>query len=119
MFVYVCIDGLMQLFFLCVCACTCLCLCVYVFVCMCVGQIEKVLQQGDISDAAEPYLHPRDLTADRKAYDKCKHNSAYFCHQLGQYRMPFAWTAISVLEIIAGNQVLYMQIHIVCTCTCT
>ena len=66
-------------------------------------QIEKVLQQGDISDAAEPYLKARDL--DKKAIEKYKLNANFFCQQLGKYRMPFAWTAINVLELLAGNQV--------------
>ena len=66
-------------------------------------QIEKVLQQGDVSDAAEPYLKARDL--DKKAIEKYKVNANYFCQQLGKYRMPFAWTAINVLELLAGNQV--------------
>lgn len=70
---------------------------------MCTGQIEKVLQQGDISDAAEPYLKARDL--DKKSIEKFKVNANYFCQQLGKYRMPFAWTAINVLELLAGNQV--------------
>lgn len=67
-------------------------------------QIEKVLQQGDIGDAAEPYLKAKDL--DKKAMEKYKVNANFFCQQLGKYRMPFAWTAIGVLDILAGNQVL-------------
>ena len=68
-----------------------------------IGQIEKVLQQGDISDAAEPYLKGRDL--DKKSIEKYKLNANFFCQQLGKYRMPFAWTSINVLELLAGNQV--------------
>jgi hypothetical protein len=62
-----------------------------------------VLQQGDIGDAAEPYLKAKDL--DKKAMEKYKVNANFFCQQLGKYRMPFAWTAIGVLDILAGNQV--------------
>lgn len=73
-------------------------------------QIEKVLQQGDISDAAEPYVKAKDM--DKKNMEKCKNNANFFCEQLGKYRMPFAWTAIGVLEILAGNQVrLYYYKH--------
>ena len=61
-----------------------------------------MLQQGDISDAAEPYFKARDL--DKKTHEKLKLQANFFCQQLGQYRMPFAWTAINVLDIIAGNQ---------------
>lgn len=67
------------------------------------SQIEKVLQQGDIGDAAEPYLKAKDL--DKKTMEKYKVNANFFCQQLGKYRMPFAWTAIGVLDILAGNQV--------------
>ena len=75
--------------------------CITVSLCLSL-QIEKVLQQGDISDAAEPYLKSRDL--DKKSLDKFKLQANFFCQQLGEYRMPFAWTAINVLDIIAGNQ---------------
>lgn len=61
-----------------------------------------MLQQGDISDAAEPYFKARDL--DKKTLEKQKVQANFFCQQLGQYRMPFAWTAINILDIIAGNQ---------------
>ena len=80
-------------------------------------QIEKVLQQGDISDAAEPYLKARDL--DKKAIEKYKLNANFFCQQLGKYRMPFAWTAINVLELLAGNQVgaeIIMKVDYCCDC---
>ena len=71
-------------------------------------QIEKVLQQGDISEAAEPYMKARDL--DKKSNEKYKVNANYFCQQLGKYRMPFAWTAINVLDILAGNQVCVVRV---------
>ena len=70
---------------------------------MATPQIEKVLQQGDVGDAVEPYLKAKDL--DKKAMEKYKGNANVFCQQLGKYRMPFAWTAIGVLDILAGNQV--------------
>ena len=65
------------------------------------SQIEKVLQQGDITESVEPYLKARDL--DKKTLEKHKASANFFCQQLGQYRMPFAWTAINVLDIIAGQ----------------
>ena len=64
--------------------------------------MEKVLQQGDIGDAAEPYYRGQDI--DRKSLEKAKTNAKTFCKQLGQYRMPFAWAAINVIDLIAGNQ---------------
>ena len=72
-------------------------------------QIEKVLQQGDITEAVEPYLKARDL--DKKTLEKHKLSANYFCQQLGQYRMPFAWTAINVLDIIAGNVQSILGLH--------
>ena len=59
-------------------------------------QLEKVLQQGDITEVAEPYIK------DDKNRDKVRQNAAYFCERLGKYRMPFAWTAIDLMGIING-----------------
>ena len=50
----------------------------------------------------EPYLKGWDL--DKKTLEKYKLNANFFCQQLGEYHMPFAWTAINVLDIISGNQ---------------
>lgn len=66
-------------------------------------QVEKVLQHGDISEAAEPYYRAKDI--DSKAKKKLRSNASFYCTTLGKYRMPFAWTAINVLELLAGNQV--------------
>ena len=55
-----------------------------------------MLQQGDISEVAEPYMK------DDKNRDKVRQNAAYFCDRLGKYRMPFAWTAIDLMTIISG-----------------
>ena len=60
------------------------------------------MQQGDISDVADPYIKVKDL--DSKAQEKVKQNAKFFCQRLGLYRMPFAWVAINVLDIIAGSQ---------------
>lgn len=62
--------------------------------------MEKVLQKGDISEAAEPYYREMD----RKTLDKAKSAAKQFCQQLGQYRMPLAWTAINVVDIITGTK---------------
>ena len=59
-------------------------------------QLETVLQQGDITEVAEPYMK------DDKNRDKVRQNAAYFCERLGKYRMPFAWTAIDLMNIING-----------------
>ncbi|XP_021924154.1 dedicator of cytokinesis protein 6 isoform X3 [Zootermopsis nevadensis] len=58
-------------------------------------KLEKVLQ-GDISECAEPYVK------DDKNRDKVRANAVAACERLGKYRMPFAWTAIYVMNIING-----------------
>ncbi|KAG7268748.1 hypothetical protein CRUP_034582 [Coryphaenoides rupestris] len=48
-------------------------------------QLEKVLQQGDIGECAEPYMVFKESDAAKR---------------LGRYRMPFAWTAIHLMNIV-------------------
>lgn len=52
--------------------------------------------QGDINECAEPYMK------DEKNRDKIKGNAVTCCERLGQYRMPFAWTAIYLMNIVNG-----------------
>jgi hypothetical protein len=56
-------------------------------------RLEKVLQ-GDINEVVEPYLR------DDKNKDKVKANALAACERLGSYRMPFAWTYISLMHVI-------------------
>ncbi|XP_077861413.1 dedicator of cytokinesis protein 7-like [Saccoglossus kowalevskii] len=63
-----------------------------------VVKLEKVLQQGDISECAEPYIKDDTL----KQQEKNKANAKYYCEKLGKYRMPFAWTAIHLMNIVNG-----------------
>ncbi|XP_022240544.1 dedicator of cytokinesis protein 7-like isoform X2 [Limulus polyphemus] len=60
-----------------------------------VVKLEKVLQ-GDINECAEPYMK------DDKNRDKVKSNAVSSCDRLGKYRMPFAWTAIYLMNIFNG-----------------
>ncbi|XP_056020103.1 dedicator of cytokinesis protein 7-like isoform X2 [Ostrea edulis] len=60
-------------------------------------RLEKVLQQGDIGECAEPYMKE-----DKAKEDRLKSNAAQFCDRLGKYRMPFAWTAIYLMNIVTG-----------------
>ena len=64
-----------------------------------VVKLEKVLQ-GDITEAAEPYLK------DQPNLDKVRQNAYDACNRLGKYKMPFAWTAIWLQNIIKGGKEL-------------
>ena len=50
--------------------------------------------QGDITEAAEPYLK------DASNLDKVRQNAYDACNRLGKYKMPFAWTAVWLHNII-------------------
>ncbi|KAF4523421.1 hypothetical protein B566_EDAN007893 [Ephemera danica] len=56
-------------------------------------KLEKVLQ-GDINECAEPYVK------DDKNRDKVRANAVVSCERLGKYRMPFAWTAIYLMNVL-------------------
>lgn len=62
-------------------------------------KLEKVLQKGDIAEAAEPYHREMD----RKMEERVKSNAAQVCRQLGQYRMPLAWAPVNIIDIISGS----------------
>ncbi|CAM1319326.1 DOCK6 (predicted) [Pycnogonum litorale] len=61
-----------------------------------VVKLEKVLQQGDISEVAEPYMK------DDKNREKVRSNASAACDRLGAYRMPFAWTAVYLMNVVNG-----------------
>ena len=63
-----------------------------------VVRIEKVLQQGDIAECAEPYVKAQQQSA--SAVEKLQANAGQFCERLGRYRMPFVWTAINIMSIL-------------------
>uniref|UniRef100_A0A6Q2Y2U4 Dedicator of cytokinesis 7 n=1 Tax=Esox lucius TaxID=8010 RepID=A0A6Q2Y2U4_ESOLU len=65
-------------------------------------QLEKVLQQGDIGECAEPYMvfKEADAAKNKEKLDKLRSQSEQFCTRLGRYRMPFAWTAIHLMNIV-------------------
>jgi len=64
-------------------------------------KIEKVLQQGDISDCAEPYKPFTKETDVNKIKEKAKANAEQFCDKFGNYRMPFLWTGIHLIDVIS------------------
>ncbi|XP_046870241.1 LOW QUALITY PROTEIN: dedicator of cytokinesis protein 7 [Hypomesus transpacificus] len=65
-------------------------------------QLEKVLQQGDIGECAEPYMvfKESDAAKNKEKLEKLRGQSEQFCQRLGKYRMPFAWTAIHLMNIV-------------------
>ncbi|KAM9330687.1 dedicator of cytokinesis protein 8 [Gastrophryne carolinensis] len=67
-----------------------------------VVKIEKVLQQGEISECSEPYmmLKESDGGKTKDKIEKLKSQAESFCQRLGKYRMPFAWLPISLLSCI-------------------
>ncbi|KAL5022031.1 hypothetical protein ScPMuIL_001186 [Solemya velum] len=62
-----------------------------------VVKVKKVLQQGDISECSEPYMKD-----DKSKEDRYRSNAVQFCEKLGKYRMPFAWTAIHLMNVVTG-----------------
>uniref|UniRef100_A0A8C8STH9 Dedicator of cytokinesis 8 n=1 Tax=Pelusios castaneus TaxID=367368 RepID=A0A8C8STH9_9SAUR len=63
-----------------------------------VVKIEKVLQQGEIGDCAEPYMVLKESEGgkSKEKVEKMKAQAESFCQRLGKYRMPFAWVPISL-----------------------
>uniref|UniRef100_A0A674JM19 Dedicator of cytokinesis 8 n=1 Tax=Terrapene triunguis TaxID=2587831 RepID=A0A674JM19_9SAUR len=63
-----------------------------------VVKIEKVLQQGEIGDCAEPYMILKESEGgkSKEKVEKLKAQAESFCQRLGRYRMPFAWAPISL-----------------------
>uniref|UniRef100_A0A2K6FIJ3 Dedicator of cytokinesis 8 n=2 Tax=Propithecus coquereli TaxID=379532 RepID=A0A2K6FIJ3_PROCO len=61
-------------------------------------KIEKVLQQGEIGECAEPYMviKESDGGKSKEKIEKLKLQAESFCQRLGKYRMPFAWAPISL-----------------------
>uniref|UniRef100_G3X1T6 Dedicator of cytokinesis 7 n=2 Tax=Sarcophilus harrisii TaxID=9305 RepID=G3X1T6_SARHA len=67
-------------------------------------KLEKVLQQGDIGECAEPYMifKEADATKNKEKLEKLRSQAEQFCQRLGKYRMPFAWTAIHLMNIVSS-----------------
>uniref|UniRef100_A0A4W4HBT8 Dedicator of cytokinesis 8 n=1 Tax=Electrophorus electricus TaxID=8005 RepID=A0A4W4HBT8_ELEEL len=66
-------------------------------------KIEKVLQQGDISECAEPYMTMKesDTTKNKEKLEKLRSQAESSCQRLGQYRMPFAFATINIMSAIS------------------
>ncbi|KAK5871054.1 hypothetical protein PBY51_003956 [Eleginops maclovinus] len=66
-------------------------------------KIEKVLQQGEIGECADPYMTLRecDSTKNKDKLEKLRGQAETFCQRLGRYRMPFAWATVNIMEVIS------------------
>ncbi|XP_074525840.1 dedicator of cytokinesis protein 8 [Halichoeres trimaculatus] len=66
-------------------------------------KIEKVLQQGEISDCADPYMTLResDSGKSKDKVEKLRGQAEMFCQRLGRYRMPFAWATVNIMDVIS------------------
>ncbi|XP_051052782.1 dedicator of cytokinesis protein 6 isoform X5 [Phodopus roborovskii] len=69
-----------------------------------VVKLEKVLQQGDISECCEPYMVMKEADAakNREKLERLRLAAEQFCTRLGRYRMPFAWTAVHLANILSS-----------------
>uniref|UniRef100_A0A671S1P6 Dedicator of cytokinesis protein 7-like n=1 Tax=Sinocyclocheilus anshuiensis TaxID=1608454 RepID=A0A671S1P6_9TELE len=67
-------------------------------------KLEKVLQQGDIGECCEPYMVMKesDSTKHKEKLEKLRAQAEQICTRLGRFRMPFAWTAIHLLNIVSS-----------------
>ncbi|XP_066499452.1 dedicator of cytokinesis protein 8 isoform X2 [Hoplias malabaricus] len=67
-------------------------------------KIEKVLQQGETGDCAEPYmtLKESDNTKNKEKVEKLRNQAEAFCQRLGQYRMPFAFAMVNIASIVSS-----------------
>nr|XP_033780870.1 dedicator of cytokinesis protein 8 isoform X2 [Geotrypetes seraphini] len=67
-----------------------------------VVKIEKILQQGEIAECAEPYmvLKESDGGKSKEKTEKLKTQAESFCQRLGKYKMPFAWAPIGLFNFI-------------------
>ncbi|XP_060697150.1 dedicator of cytokinesis protein 8 isoform X2 [Hemiscyllium ocellatum] len=66
-------------------------------------KIEKVLQQGDIAECAEPYIVMKESESakNKDKIEKLKSQAENFCQRLGKYRMPFAWAYINIMNVVS------------------
>ncbi|XP_057213628.1 dedicator of cytokinesis protein 8 isoform X2 [Triplophysa rosa] len=68
-------------------------------------KIEKVLQQGEIGDCAEPYMVMKesDTVKNKDKLEKLRSQAESFCQRLGRYRMPFAFATVNIMSVISST----------------
>ncbi|XP_028849736.1 dedicator of cytokinesis protein 8 isoform X2 [Denticeps clupeoides] len=71
-------------------------------------KLEKVLQQGEISECVEPYMSMKesDTAKNRDKLEKLRGQADGFCQRLGRYRMPFAWATINIMSVTSMTATL-------------
>uniref|UniRef100_A0A673WXV3 Dedicator of cytokinesis 6 n=1 Tax=Salmo trutta TaxID=8032 RepID=A0A673WXV3_SALTR len=76
-------------------------------------KLEKVLQQGDIGESCEPYMVMKesDSSKHKEKLEKLRLQAETSCSRLGRYRMPFAWTAIHLVNIVSSVGGLDSALH--------
>ncbi|XP_067872530.1 dedicator of cytokinesis protein 7-like isoform X2 [Heterodontus francisci] len=68
-------------------------------------KVEKVLQQGSITECAEPYMTIKECETakSKEKIGKLRFQAASFCQRLSLYRMPFAWAAVDLMSLISNR----------------
>ncbi|XP_059494399.1 dedicator of cytokinesis protein 8-like isoform X1 [Stegostoma tigrinum] len=68
-------------------------------------KVEKVLQQGSITDCAEPYMtiKENETAKIKEKIGKLRFQAASFCQRLSLYRMPFAWAAVDLMSLTSNR----------------
>ncbi|XP_035847813.1 dedicator of cytokinesis protein 8 isoform X2 [Sander lucioperca] len=66
-------------------------------------KVEKVLQQGEIGECADPYMTLRECDSgkNKDKLEKLRVQAETFCQRLGRYRMPFAWATVNIMDVIS------------------
>ncbi|XP_043910690.1 dedicator of cytokinesis protein 7-like [Protopterus annectens] len=69
-------------------------------------KVEKILQQGSISESVEPYISfkEKETIKNKEKIDKLKLQAQSFCQYFGTYRMPVAWMSVNIMSILNGTQ---------------
>ncbi|XP_078411952.1 dedicator of cytokinesis protein 7-like isoform X1 [Cetorhinus maximus] len=68
-------------------------------------KVEKILQQGSITDCADPYMTIKEseTAKSKEKIGKLRFQAASFCQRLSLYRMPFAWAAVDLMSLIPNR----------------
>uniref|UniRef100_A0A0K0FC09 LD20667p (inferred by orthology to a D. melanogaster protein) n=1 Tax=Strongyloides venezuelensis TaxID=75913 RepID=A0A0K0FC09_STRVS len=64
-------------------------------------KLEKVLQAGESNDIYEPYVK---FDANNSVKEKYQNFVIANCKRLGNFRMPFAWSAIELSQVLSGGK---------------